>query len=349
MEVNKSVYKMDSKGKLRVTTISTNMGQVIQNSGLEGGAKTSHRSMAKPKNVGRANETTIEEQAILEAEAKITKKLKEGYFETVKEAQEEEVIMPMLAKVFEKEQHKIDWSNAFVQPKLDGMRCLDTIDGKLSRKNTPILTMDHINIMRPAALKCAVDGELYAKDLNFQENMRLIKKLRPESVLIKHHIYDVVSKLPFVDRYTIASAIVEASENCELVPTYAVNSMTEVKRYHAQFLSEGYEGTMVRWGTEGYKVNGRSSNLLKYKDFLDIAAEIIDITPSDKNPEQGVIQCSYEEKTFGCGMKFSHMEREEMLTNKKDYIGKKAEIRFFEYSEDGIPRFPVCVGIRLDK
>ena len=48
-------------------------------------------------------------------------------------------------------------------------------------------------------------------------------------------------------------------------------------------------------------------------------------------------------------MKFSHKEREEMLTNKSDYIGMIAEIRFFEYTDDGIPRFPVCYGFRLDK
>jgi hypothetical protein len=48
-------------------------------------------------------------------------------------------------------------------------------------------------------------------------------------------------------------------------------------------------------------------------------------------------------------MKFSHEERELILTNKHEYIGQVAEIRFFEYSEEGIPRFPVCVGFRLDK
>ena len=30
-------------------------------------------------------------------------------------------------------------------------------------------------------------------------------------------------------------------------------------------------------------------------------------------------------------------------------IGKMAEIRFFEYSDEGVPRFPVMVGIRQDK
>ena len=48
-------------------------------------------------------------------------------------------------------------------------------------------------------------------------------------------------------------------------------------------------------------------------------------------------------------IKVYEYNREEILANKKDYIGKKAEIRFFEYTDDGLPRFPVCVGIRIDK
>ncbi len=48
-------------------------------------------------------------------------------------------------------------------------------------------------------------------------------------------------------------------------------------------------------------------------------------------------------------MKFSHDFRKEFLLNKKDYIGKVAELRFFEFSDEGVPRFPVCVGFRLDK
>jgi len=48
-------------------------------------------------------------------------------------------------------------------------------------------------------------------------------------------------------------------------------------------------------------------------------------------------------------MKFSHEAREEILRNKHMYIGMMAEIRFFEYTDSGLPRFPVCVGFRLDK
>jgi len=76
--------------------------------------------------------------------------------------------------------------------------------------------------------------------------------------------------------------------------------------------------------------------------------------PSERRPEQGVIVCempsgNIHNKTFHANLKFSHAEREEILNNKDKYIGQTAEIRFFEFTEDGIPRFPVCVGFRLDK
>lgn len=354
-EINQTVYKKDTKGKIRITTVYV-IGDIIhQVSGLQGGNKTKHSRIAKPKNIGKSNETTPEEQAILEGKAIIVKKLKEGYFETIEEAEAEDVVMPMLAKVFEAEQHKIDWTNAYVQPKLDGMRCLDKPEGKISRKNTPIDTMDHIVVRRPGLAKFAVDGELYAHGLSFQENISLIKRLRPESKEVKHHVYDVVSDLPFVDRYALLKAVVDLSENLELVPTYKVTSLQQVKEFHERFIAEGYEGTMIRWGNEGYKVNGRSSNLLKLKQFLDETYEVVDIVPSDKNPEQGVVHCKmpdgakFNGVTFGCGMKFPHKEREEILINKKKYIGQMAEVRFFEFTDDGLPRFPVCVGFRLDK
>ena len=108
---------------------------------------------------------------------------------------------------------------------------------------------------------------------------------------------------------------------------------------------------MIRHSEEGYQVNKRSSQLLKYKDFLDEVYEVIDIEPSEARPTQGVALCFCNRtlRTFSTGMKFSHEAREEILRNKDMYIGQKAEIRFFEFTDDGLPRFPVCVGFRFDK
>ena len=49
----------------------------------------------------------------------------------------------MLAKDFKKEESKVQYP-CFVQPKLDGMRCLKTGDKMVSRKNKSIDTMGHI-------------------------------------------------------------------------------------------------------------------------------------------------------------------------------------------------------------
>lgn len=350
MEVNKSLYKLDSKGKVRILTVSTDKGKLMQESGLLDGKRVTHISTSKPKNVGRSNETNATEQAVLEAESKLKKKLDEGYFETIKEAENEVVVLPMLAKSYGDEQHKIDWSTAYVQPKLDGQRCLKNDVQMISRQGKQIKTLPHIEKTFPH-IDDYFDGELYSHGDNFQENMKMIKKNGENTINVKYHVYDMVLNSPFSERYALLKVLVEVEKdpNVILVPTYKVTSFDEVVAWHKRFIEDGYEGTMVRWGDDGYKTNGRSSNLLKYKDFLDVACKVVDVLPSDKRPEQGVLQCEINGKMFGCGMRFGHDERSEILTNKQDYIGQMAEIRFFEYSDDGIPRFPVCVGFRLDK
>lgn len=342
------IYKKDTKGKIRFLEVIVEKDEVKLITGLLNGKTILHSSKSTAKNIGRSNETSSEEQALKDANAIIIKKLKEGYYKTIKETESNELILPMLAKSYNKELKKIDWSSAYVQPKLDGMRCLLSENGKRSRKNREIDTMEHIQIS--VKNSNIVDGELYAHGYSFQDNMKMIKKYRKGlSELVDYYVYDLISDKPFIERYNELKVIVGNSDNVKIVPTYKVSSEEDVVKFHKQFLEEGYEGTMVRWGNEPYKINGRSSNLLKYKDFIDISAKVIDVIPSDKNTEQGVVVCEFNSKTFGCGMKFSHSEREEILLNKKEYIGQIAEIRFFEFTEDNIPRFPVCVGFRLDK
>ena len=106
---------------------------------------------------------------------------------------------------------------------------------------------------------------------------------------------------------------------------------------------------MVRWGLKPYKLNGRSENLLKYKDFKDLDAIIIDIEPAERRPEWGIPVLKFGDKTFKAGLRFSHEDRREFLSNKNNYIGKTATIRYFELTDDGIPRFPIMVGVCIDR
>ena len=359
------LYKKDSKGKLRVLEIFAEGDQVVQRSGLFDGKRSETRSSCIGKNIGRSNETSPEEQALSEAEAKIKKKLEKEYFTTKEEAEGSEVLLPMLAKDYKKEFHKIDWSkDVFMQPKFDGMRCLAILDPDgsvqlLSREGKNIQeqygSMGHIikNLKECTASqkRVVLDGELYAHGLSFQENMKLIKKYRGDATHeIKFNVYDMVRPENFTIRLLKISVIVENLEHVKISNTVWSVTKDMIKSYHEKFLAEGYEGSIIRHGDDGYKVKGRSSSLLKYKDFIDEAFEIIDVVPSEKSPEQGIFECKTKEgQIFRCGMKFSHEEREDILLNKTNYIGKMAEIRFFEWTDGGLPRFPQAVGVRLDK
>lgn len=356
---DRTVYKKDSKGKIRFLTVKTYGALVQQLSGIVGSEKlVEHKNTCIGKNIGKSNETSPEEQANLEAAAKIENKMSTGYFNTIEEAKTEKVVLPMLAKDYKKEYTKVVFP-CYVQPKLDGMRAIGGKEQTLtSRKGKDIFTMVHIQTeLCDLSVIDLLDGELYAHGESFQENMRLIKKYRPnKSEEVKYHVYDLVlPNMAFISRYTILKHLVESCEHIELVPTFEVKSEEEMIEYHQKFLGEGYEGTIIRHSDAGYAINKRDTQLLKYKDFIDISCEIIDIVPSEKRPEQGVCVCRTKTiipdnaKTFNTGMKFSHAEREEILTNKSKYIGQIAEIRFFEYTDDGLPRFPVCVGFRLDK
>lgn len=346
--MEKTIYKKDTRGRIRYLTISTEAHIIVQESGVIGtNSPIYSRSHCEPKNIGKSNATTSSEQAIIEAEAKVKEKLRLGYFFTIAEAEGlggKDFLLPMLAKDYKREFNKVTYP-CYVQPKLDGMRALGS-DGDqfMSRTGKSIDTIKHIKLPSEDTI---FDGELYAHGISFQENMKLIKKYRKyETEEVKYHVYDLVMDAPFSERHRLLTALVDSEiyPNVLLVPTFIVNNQEEMLALHSKFISEGYEGTMIRHSEESYQVNKRSSQLLKYKDFIDETFEVIDIIPSEARPDQGVVVCTSPKGTFSCGMKFSHFDRKVMLARKEIYIGQKANIRFFEYTESGLPRFPVCYG-----
>jgi DNA ligase-1 len=354
-----TLYKRDTKGNLRYLKIWTQNQTLFQESGIiDTVSPVTHQKDCKGKNKGRSNETTPSEQAILEMNSKIKDKLTEGYFETQAEASTELVVLPMLAKDYKENKSKVKWINVWGQPKLDGMRCLAyKLNNEIilkSRDGKMIENMDHIKL----ALKdlhdgFILDGELYSHGLSFQENMKLIKKYRPgETEKISYHVYDNVQNKEFSFRYLDLFTCFEAKDPIKIVKTVQLANEDDLKTFHEQNLKEGYEGSMLRHSDSEYKMNGRSASLLKYKDFMDICLPILDVEPCDSRPTWGTPIFKWDKAEGGilkAGTKINHEEREDLLTNKQNYIGKMAELRFFEYSDTGVPRFPVYLGIREDK
>ena len=108
MQKLEKLYKIDSLGKLREWTMVIDGDSFHAEKGLVGGKIVCDKpTTAIGKNEGKVNETTNEEQALLEAQARWDKKLKEGYARTPKEAETMSYYEPMLAQKFEDREKEI--------------------------------------------------------------------------------------------------------------------------------------------------------------------------------------------------------------------------------------------------
>jgi DNA ligase-1 len=186
-----TLYKIDTKGKLREWTMHIDGASFYAVKGLVDGKKTTDKATTTiAKNVGRSNETTPEEQAELQAQAKFQKKLDSGYALDEVDAQKKKFYEPMLAHNFKDRQDELVGKYpVFSQPKLDGIRCIvrkegNTLIGR-TRNGKEIECIPHIlkslNGFFLAYPKAILDGELYNHDLrdNFNKITSLVRKQKP--------------------------------------------------------------------------------------------------------------------------------------------------------------------------
>jgi DNA ligase-1 len=132
-------------------------------------------------------------------------------------------------------------------------------------------------------------------------------------------------------------------------PTYWCDDCDDVDFYLKSFLKDGYEGMMLRSPNSEYLWGYRSNDLLKVKEFQDSEFEIVDVVEGEgKMLGHGIFVCKNDlsEATFKATPKMTMEERAEIFQNKETYIGKLVTVKYFDRTEDQIPRFPVALAVR---
>ena len=366
----KFLYKRDSKGKIRQWNGWVEAGQggrwlMYVETGLLDGNKVKNRP--KIYYAGKQGRDA-KGQALFELESKINKKRDEGYFDTIQEAKDTLVILPMLALDFNKRGHNIDYP-AIGQRKFDGVRSMASInpDGSVSLKSRKGKEFPHMNHLRQqvASLKgipdgAFLDGELYSDTLTFQEVVGLVRreslKAGDEDKLkqISYRLYDMLDpnnrEAGFQDRYNTLKTILGSNppQNLILTKNFEISDKADVKPLHDQFVKEGYEGIMIRNKDGEYGINKRSKNLQKFKEFYDQEFQIVGYEEGTGNDAGTVIWVCMTENgdLFKARPKGTREERTEYFQKGDDFIGATLTVRYFEMTDDGIPRFPVGVAIR---
>jgi hypothetical protein len=132
------------------------------------------------------------------------------------------------------------------------------------------------------------------------------------------------------------------------LPTAVCNSADDAKYLHSKYVEEGYEGLILRNVKGLYKVGHRSKDLQKYKEFLDEEFPIVGFKEGD-GLEKGCVIWTCRTATgleFDCRPRGTREERCTLFRAGATYIGKPLSVRFQEWTDDKVPRFPVGLTIR---
>jgi len=273
------------------------------------------------------------------------------------------MIKPMLAHKLN--ESKIDWDKpVYMQPKLDGVRCLFTKDGAFSRTGKQFMNVKHIEEslkdyfeQNPAMV---LDGELYNHNLrnDFEKIISLVRKQKPSeqdrseaSDLVQFHVYDVITEPNFTYefRHNMLALQLPIVKSITLIKNTVVESYDEAKMLHAVHLAQGYEGSMLR--LNAFYEQKRSYNLQKFKDFVDTEATIVGYE-AGKGKFEGLIgkflMQDDDGNKFGCpiGKGYNFQDRRDILTNVQNYVGQRATFTYFERTKANSDRHPLYKTLR---
>lgn len=355
-----SLYSLDSLGNIREWFCEVEGARFRMVAGIHGGAMVrSADTIAEPKNIGKKNETSPEEQAILEVEALYKKKLKTKYFKTIEAAHgEKNYFEPMLAKVFEDYKDKIQYP-VNVQCKFNGSRLILKKDGAFTRKGERYFSIPHIiEAFKPFFEKypdAILDGELFNEDLRerLNELIKLVRRsvnvtaedLEKSKQMVSYYVYDGFGfGANKEDDYFIRwSHICEKLKDIPYfvkVDTFLANSEAMIQHHFLKYIARGHEGIMVRIPNAPYK-NGRSKDLLKYKPVFDSEGKVKAINTADGNwaGKAKTATLEWNGIEFDASFKGSMQTLEKIWQNKHEWIGKEVTFEYYGLTGLGTPNF----------
>lgn len=351
-------------------TVDEEEGSFTTHAGQLGGKLTSKKTKVKPKNTGRANATTVAEQAHIEAKAKWVHKVeRELYKRDLEDGMAPLYLKCMLALDAAKYPHRIHWDNRsyFTQPKLNGVRFIaeKLAEGNVrltSRKGT-FYNVPHIQAAINKVMEVGgvpLDGELYlGEEYELGDVTHALKKGTENHLKLQAHLFDLVHHTaPGLKRYVALKGLfesrIDSSMPIKLVPAVICESAQELDQQHDEWAAKGFEGIMIRDVDGLYDYGEKNEFLYKYKKFQDQEFKIVGVIP-DKDELGGlfVLETDNSEfvdadqvfegevtvSTFNCRSKGTDAQRAHVLAHPDEYIGKLLTVRFSEKLKTGVPEF----------
>lgn len=286
-------------------------------------------------------------------------------------------IKPMLASKFNFDKPPV--GDFAVTEKLDGIRCLaickeDSIQlfsrqGKLIEGCVSIETT-LMGMRMQVGRDFVLDGELLAMNCGYDTVYKETTKRVKNKNEIKEGIYYMAFDMLEMEEFNQLKGIHKYHERLQKLldldklmgsmfvriirPLYIGNDMDEVLELLKVYKKLGAEGLMVNLMDAPYEFK-RSKNILKVKVMQTADLRIVGFEEGQgRNAGKlGAILVDFKGNKVGVGSGFTDFDREYIWKNQDQYLGKIAEIQYFEITKDKTGteslRFPVWKYLRTDK
>lgn len=370
------LYSRTRTGKVETWTIEVkgDSYRTISGEHPNGQMTESKWKQRKAKNEGKANATTAEEQTIKEAQAKWDKKAKRGYFPDLKDVDNEYFIEPMLAEKFEYDKRikgvKVKVERELTYPvisqkKFNGTRFIVSDHKATSRGGETFYNSQHIvEALKPLMEKhpeLVLDGEQYNHNLRHMLNRlarivavtRKPKDITPEmrdesESIVRYYVYDgygfdgITEETPYEERMAGLRKLLKGMKYVVMVDCDMCTNRAELDAKYTEYVSNGYEGQMIRVMDSAYEHN-RTTSLLKRKHFEDGEYEVVRCEEGEGNwagCAKTIVCKTKDGKEFNSNILGDEEYLKGVWETKDEHVGKMATIKYQQLSEYGIPQVP---------
>jgi hypothetical protein len=220
-----------------------------------------------------------------------------------------------------------------------------------------------------------LDGELYSQDFKDEDGKNLDPLTRFSTVCsicalarskpheledqIQFHCFDLVDvsgTLSQKERFSNLDKLFKripkkVSTRVIRVETEIIDDIKKVPKVHDKYEKLGYEGIVLRTFDMKYKAGKRTAEMRKFKYFKDEEYKIVG-SKLDKGVSKEHFVWVLETpdgKEFSAKPMGTQEQKFEWYDNKSKYIGLMLTVKFQEFTEDGIPRFPIAKHFRSAK
>lgn len=359
---------------------------INRESGLKGGKFITHTPLEIKK--GKVKRT-ISQQMELEYNSLVKTYLDKGYIEgdvsTIEKTlpknktNQEGVIKPMLAKLIQSvpkstldkvthwySSRKIDGTRALLYMKNNVLHFASRGGGTYDYATSHIRNNPKLIEYFKQNPKLVLDGELYVFGKSLQ-TLSGCARLEEGEIPFKlqYYVYDIVDlDKTFTERYKIIQKVKQdlnlgfnpnktfndSDIFIQILPQeYITNDEKTMWKLHNQYVSEGWEGAVLRDPSKKYNPGAR--DMIKLKSRLDSEFETIGYEFGLRGVEDIVFKMKTKDgKEFKAKPVGSKEVKESLFNHINDIIGQMATCTYFYLSDDGIPLQPVwkCVRNKID-